>query len=229
MNTEMIKVFLVGGAVRDFLIGKKSKDLDFVVTANSFDEMKEFVKGLGCRICQEAEKYGTIRAIHPVHGGVDFALPRKDENCDGRHCTTVPTTSIVEDMARRDFTMNAIAVECDRNLNPDFGSMIDPFDGVGAINRKEIAFVGNAQQRIAEDSLRVLRAIRFSVTMGFEMTEETAEAVRMATVGAEVSSDRIFTEMNKMATVDNVAMVAAMVKSEKIGLFSRVKTVFSGK
>lgn len=225
----MTKIYLVGGAVRDHLRGKKSNDLDFVITANSFTEMREFVEGLGCRICQESEKYGTIRAIHPVYGGVDFAMPRKDENCDGRHCTTTPTNSIVDDMARRDFTMNAIAVECDHDLTPNFEMMVDPFDGAGAIKRREIEFVGNAEQRIAEDSLRILRAIRFSVTMGFEMTDETSEAVRMASVGDEVSSDRIFTEMNKMASVDNVAMVAAMVKSEKVHLFSRVKMVFSGK
>ena len=227
----MTKVFLVGGAVRDYFLGAKSKDLDFVVMADNFTSMTKFVEAHGCKIVQSKYDFGTIRAIHPVFGGVDFALPRADFEHDGRNCKTAPVQTIEQDLARRDFTMNAIAVMCGDDhdwLTPQWGNVVDPFGGVGAIAKKEIRFVGNAAQRIAEDELRILRAMRFSVTLGFAMSIETADAVMNGEVTNKVSADRIFTELNKMSEKDAVATVSALVKFNKVALLNRVKMTFSG-
>ena len=228
----MTKVFLVGGAVRDNFLGTKSKDLDFVVMAKDFASMTELVTANGCRVVQSKPEFGTIRAIHPTLGGVDFALPRADSEHDGRKCKTEQVQTIEQDLARRDFTMNAIAVMCgDENdwLTPQWDNVVDPFDGMGAIARKEIQFVGNASERIAEDELRILRAMRFSVTLGFTMSKETADAVMVGEVTNKVSADRIFTELNKMSEKDSVATVLTLVKFKKENLLTRLKVTFSGK
>jgi tRNA nucleotidyltransferase (CCA-adding enzyme) len=159
----VIESYRVGGCVRDAILGVKSKDVDCAVEAPSFDAMKEWIVGRGGQIFLEKPEFLTIRA--KVGGeAMDFVLCRKDgAYSDARHPDAVEIGTIFDDLGRRDFTMNAIA---QRENDKAF---IDPFRGADDIAAKLIRTVGSAVDRFSEDALRLLRAMRFSITMGFRL------------------------------------------------------------
>lgn len=221
-NLTKPKIYLVGGAVRDQLLGIKSKDLDYVIETSSYDEAREVILSLGCKIVQEAIKYNVFRAIHPKLGGVDFALPRADFNQDGRQSETKVVSSIEEDLARRDFTMNAMAIECNQNLEP-VGDLIDPFGGQEDIKSGHVKFVGNPYERIVEDELRVLRALRFCVTKMFILDYKTRYAITATRLSDKVSNERIFEELNKMFAVNNLHTIITLVQNNQDYLLNRIK------
>lgn len=200
-----IRLFLVGGAVRDYLINEnvRPKDFDFSVEAHSFDQMREWLVSEGFTIFLETPQYLTIRAKLPRDWSFagfemsgltyDFVLCRRDgAYSDGRRPDEVVPGSIFDDLSRRDFTMNAIAID-------KGGYLIDPFSGAQDIQDGLIRCVGSID-RLKEDGLRVLRAIRFYVQTGFDLHEdidafisspECLEFIR------NVSLDRVRDEIHK--------------------------------
>lgn len=203
--------FEVGGAVRDSLMGLSSKDVDFSVVAQAglfadaataFAALEDHLKGQGFKIFESRAEFLTIRAQvaagHPLQARTkvaDFVLARKDgPYSDGRRPDWVKPGTLHDDLSRRDFTSGAIAKCID-------GTLIDPFNGAQDIQDRKLRFVGNAQDRVAEDGLRVLRCFRFEVTKGFSMDEE-AWQVCTSPFGAEmlskVSAERVREELNKM-------------------------------
>lgn len=159
----MPKFFVVGGFVRDELLGVKSKDIDFAVEAGSFDEMRQAILDKGGSIFLETPEYLTIRARLPKVSGADFVLCRKDgKYVDGRHPESVEVGTIMDDLARRDFTMNAIAKTEDCEY-------LDPFKGKVDIDARLIRCVGEPIERFQEDYLRMLRALRFAITKNFDL------------------------------------------------------------
>lgn len=187
--------YQVGGSVRDALMGLVSKDIDYAVEAVSFDAMRDAILQRGGEIFLETPKFFTIRAKVPTLGACDFVLCRIDgAYADGRHPETVTVGTIYDDLARRDFTMNAIAKRED-------GRIIDPYHGVGDITAKRIIAVGLPSERFTEDGLRMLRAIRFAITKGFIidyaihvlLADETFFLPRLT----GVSQERIREELHK--------------------------------
>lgn len=174
---SQVKIYLVGGAVREIIRGfpEKVKDWDFAVEAKSFDQMRFWLKINGFEIFVETPQYMTIRARAPKgyeFAGIDmtgktfdFALCRTDgEYSDGRRPDSVEVATLATDLSRRDFTMNAIAMDSE-------GTIIDPFDGKTDIENDLIRLVGGVE-RLREDPLRMLRAIRFSIQLDFYMDDE---------------------------------------------------------
>jgi len=160
----MAKFYIVGGYVRDKLLGVKSKDIDYSVEAGSFDAMRQAILDRGGEIFLETPEYFTIRARVPEVGAADFVLCRKDgQYGDHRRPDKVEMGTLYDDLARRDFTMNAIAID------EETGEYVDPFYGQTDIQMGVIRCVGQAEDRFREDALRLLRAVRFSFTkhMGF--------------------------------------------------------------
>lgn len=165
---EDVKLYMVGGYVRDMLMGLTAKDLDYAVEAPSYFAMKEYIIANNYTIFEERPQFQTIRASHPNLGHVDFVLCRKERDYqDGRRPSEVEIGDIYDDLARRDFTINAIAIDVD-----DIECKIDPYDGQGDIKRKLIRCVGDTESRFTEDSLRLLRAFRFAITKGFKLSFE---------------------------------------------------------
>ena len=219
----MPNIYLVGGAVRDHYLGLKYKDLDYVIVGlNNFEELKNFVRDLGCKIVVSTPQYGAVRAIHPSQGGVDFVLPRLDFNQDGRQSKVKFVQSIEEDLARRDFKMNAMALEVDTELYGT-GNLIDPFNGIQYIQKGIISFVGNPYERIAEDELRILRAVRFAITKNFKLDDFTEVAILGTIISDKVSSDRIFSELNKMFQVSNTKTLKLLEELNLMYILDRVK------
>jgi len=173
------RIFEVGGCVRDAMLGVPTKDVDFAVEAESFDAMRAWIQDQGFHIWQERPEFLTIRAsvakTHPLRErtkDADFVLCRSDsEGSDGRRPDSVQPASILADLERRDFTINAMAIDCET------GVLLDPHGGQEDLARKVLRFVGDPQVRIQEDALRILRALRFAHTKGFTLAGETARAV----------------------------------------------------
>lgn len=203
-----IRFFRVGGCVRDAILGIPTKDIDFAVEAPSFDAMAEAVVARCTKVFTDdngfvGEKFFTIRGLDPELGAVDFTLCRFDgPSSDGRHPDFVGHGDIFSDLTRRDFTVNAMAIDEDGNL-------IDPHGGQADIEARIIRFVGNSEDRLREDALRAFRALRFSITKDFEMTKGTVVAIKA--MGPEdfdaVSTDRIRDEMFKMFSTDTKASI----------------------
>lgn len=153
-----INFYLVGGAVRDRLLGLEPKDLDYAVEAPSFSAMIREIENRGGKIFLESPEYGTVRAKLPELGTADYVLCRKDGYySDGRRPDSVAPGTLMDDLKRRDFTINAMALD-------ENGSLVDYFNGKNdLLYNKVIRCVGDAKDRFKEDSLRMLRALRFSI------------------------------------------------------------------
>lgn len=225
----MIQIFEVGGCVRDAIYNQihgtdiQSKDVDFTVLADSYDAMRQYLVDQGFNIWLENPEFVTIRAGVPKHlplyertHDADFVLARKDgKYTDGRRPDSVEAGTLLDDLARRDFKCNAIAV------NVVDGTVHDPFNGYEDIARRELNFVGNPRERIEEDGLRVLRAYRFAVTKGFSLSEPTRMALR-SSVAIEklacVSVDRIRDELEKMLQFNTLATMDVLYYDMHPGL-----------
>lgn len=185
------KFYKVGGYVRDKLLNVKSKDIDYAVEADSYDVMKEAILARNGVIFLEKPEYQTIRAKVGSEAA-DFVLCRKESHySDGRRPDSVEQGSLHDDLSRRDFTMNAIAEAED-------GTLIDPFGGRRDIERGLIRCVGLAYIRFEEDSLRMLRAIRFAITKQFSLERDIIRCFgngallnRLSNVSEERKSDEL--------------------------------------
>lgn len=204
----MNRIFKVGGVVRDALLGQVSKDVDFAVECESFDAMRQHILNKSGKIFLETPDKFTIRANIPVLGSADFVLCRKDgPYSDGRRPDFVEPGTILDDLARRDFTMNAIAIDCET------GEMLDPHDGQKDIKEKVIRAVGNPWKRLAEDRLRILRAVRFAVTKHFVLDGPLFYAIKEIVehegmdAFQSTSTERIREELFKMFAADTVASI----------------------
>lgn len=219
-----IKFYLTGGAVRDSLLGIHSKDLDFSVEAPSYDAMRSAIieRCGGNPDCVKVEKpeFATIRAVDPKLGGVDFVLCRQDGYySDGRRPDSVLPGTLHDDLARRDFTVNAIA-------RADDGSLIDPFGGAEDLKHKLLRCVGDTEKRMTEDALRILRAIRFSIIKGFTLDWKLLEFISRkssADLLANVSIERIREELLKCFEFDTLTTLRFLEEFSfiKRAIFSR--------
>lgn len=190
--------YRVGGCVRDEIIGKQPKDVDYAVECYSFEDMSKAILARGGRIFKMNPEHFSIRAQVPKLGACDYTLTRKEgPYSDGRHPDWVKVGTIYDDLARRDFRMNAIAQRED-------GTLIDPHNGMEDIKNRKIQCVGDAHQRITEDKLRAFRAVRFAVTMGFSIDPHITSAIAGLQIKDfdSVSSERIYEEMDKMFSYD---------------------------
>lgn len=185
------KAYLVGGAVRDALMGKEPSDWDLTTNATPEQVMSIFHKVIPTGIA-----HGTV-TVHFMKEEIEVTTFRTESDySDGRHPDKVEYTgNIEEDLSRRDFTMNAIAVSIKD------GSLVDPFDGQGDIKKKIIRTVGNPYERFSEDGLRPVRAVRFSAQLGFEIEKETFKAIsdpKILAVTKNISVERFRDELMKL-------------------------------
>lgn len=190
---KKIETYYVGGCVRDELMGIKPKDIDIAIVAPSYAAMKNYIESTGATIFLETPEFFTIRASSTIHGAVDYVLCRKDGVYrDGRHPDSVEMGTIHDDLARRDFTVNAIA------KNTKTGEIIDPYHGQIAIERKLIRAVGDPVERFTEDKLRMYRAIRFAITKKFDLDYFVQRAMEDIPIKEnEISADRVREELAK--------------------------------
>lgn len=242
-----MKMFEVGGCVRDWILGTPSKDIDFTVVLDKYDwnpigglefnkyqTMVNILEKQGFKLFRDDDgkvigsEFFTARGkfpkSHPTYSNMaaDFVLARKESGySDGRHPDTVEVGTLEDDLKRRDFTCNAIA----RDMR---GNLIDPHNGQLDIQRRIIRAVGDPLERLTEDPLRALRAIRFAVTKGFlidpNLRAAMSEPLVIEGVASHVADERICEELSKMFQKDTVASL--LILSDFPALMS---AAFSGR
>lgn len=188
LNDYGYSAHVVGGCVRDMLLGYEPKDWD--ITTNA---LPEEVKKIFPRTYDTGLKHGTITVLHEGMLAEITTWRRDVHYTDHRHPDCVQfSQDLTEDLKRRDFTMNAMAYHPHQGLT-------DPFDGVSDIKAGLIRCVGNPMERFSEDALRMLRAIRFSAQLGFAIAPDTLNAIKKLSDDLRyVSRERVSAELNKM-------------------------------
>lgn len=181
------EAWCVGGSLRDLLLGHPHSDYDIATSATPEQVQKLFRRTVGVGI-----KYGTVGVLDRKRQLHEVTTFRRDVVTDGRHAVVAYGASLEEDLARRDFTINAIA------YHPIRREWRDPFHGAADLERRLIRAVGEPAQRFQEDYLRILRAVRFAARFGFEIDPRTWEAARAAAPGlAQLSAERVRDEWFK--------------------------------
>lgn len=195
LNTAGYECFMVGGCVRDFLLEKTPNDVDFTTNATP-DEMKECFKDFN--VIETGIKHGTLTVI-VNHTPYEITTYRIDgEYLDNRRPESVMfVKDIKNDLARRDFTINAIA------YNPSVG-FVDCFNGMKDLKDRVIRCVNEPRQRLKEDALRILRALRFSAVLDYKIEPETEKACfELSHLLKNISAERTVIELFKTIVQPN--------------------------
>ena len=193
LKKDGFDAYLVGGCVRDLLLGVEPKDWDIATLANPKQIQKIFPKSF----CDN--EFGTVNVE-----GVEITPFRTEEKyTDKRHPDSVKwVKTIEEDLSRRDFTINAIAI---RIQNSEF-RILDLFNGREDIKNKIVKAVGDANKRFSEDALRMMRAVRFSVQLGFAINSKTQQAIKENKgLLKAISKERIRDEFLKIIISSNAS------------------------
>ena len=182
--------YLVGGCVRDFLLGKEPSDFDITTSALPEETMAVFAAD---RVIPTGLQHGTVTVLHDGMAAEITTYRTETTYADGRHPDSVSfSRDLGDDLCRRDFTVNAMAMDA-------AGSIVDLYGGRVDLDAKIIRAVGDPTLRFTEDALRILRAFRFAAKLGFAIEKNTLNAaIALAPRLALVSRERVFAELEKL-------------------------------
>ncbi len=200
-----IRLFEVGGSIRDALMGNDNPpDRDFCAESpEGWEALLAWCHANMERVFLVTPEFFTVRGRMSNGDSIDIVMCRKDgASSDGRHPDTVEPGTLLDDLTRRDFTVNAMAREVDPGTLVPMGNLIDPFGGRRALLNRRLKCVGETSQRLEEDGLRVLRAVRFAVTKDLVPELSLSRSLHSSHwwdfVALTVSVERIREELNKM-------------------------------
>lgn len=207
LKTGGVEARFVGGCVRNAVLGREIDDIDVAVSAPP-DAVMRALATAKIKVVPTGLKHGTVTAI--LEGRpYELTTLRRDVETDGRHAVVAFTDDWLEDAARRDFTFNALYAD------PD-GTLYDPFDGRADLAQHKVRFIGDADQRIVEDRLRVMRFFRFHAWYGKAPIDRVGfqACVRHAGVLGSLSAERVAKELLRLlAAPDPVDAIEAMSKA----------------
>lgn len=191
-----LETYVVGGYVRDILLKRPSKDVDFVCIGSGIDLAQEVAKALGPRVKVTVFKnFGTAQIV--TDGlELEFVGARKESYRAESRKPVVEDGTLEDDQKRRDFTINALAISLNKN---SFGELVDPFNGVGDLKKKIIRTPLDPVITFSDDPLRMMRAVRFASQLNFDIEAGTFEALTSQAGRLKiVSAERIIDELNKI-------------------------------
>ena len=198
---EYGKGYIVGGAIRDILLGLKPKDVDFA-TNLSYETLKTLFSEYTPK--ETGKSFGVLRIRI---NNIDYEIAKFREDIYGKEEKVSFVDDIKNDLARRDFTINAMAYN-------EIDGIIDLYGGQKDIENRIINFVGNAEERIIEDPLRVLRAFRFMSRLNFSLSENTIEAIKkQKSLLNGIPKERITIEFSKLLLGDNIKNTLTLMKN----------------
>lgn len=186
--------YIVGGALRDACLGREIKDWDIATSARPQDVLKLFPRAI-----ETGVKYGTV-TLYGTHHNIEITTLRKeDKYVDGRRPERIAfVQDIFQDLMRRDFTMNAMAWNCEKE------EWIDPHHGLTDLHQKKLRCVGDPIERFEEDALRIIRALRFQGEYGLTMEPSLSKAIAShKQLVEQLSSERVGSEIDKMCLNGN--------------------------
>lgn len=210
------EIYAVGGAVRDELIGIESKDLDLLIRQVSVEDLTNILSKYGtCNIVGESFGVFKFKAFD-AEDDIDIAIPRTEKKSGEGHKGFIvdadPNITLKQDMKRRDFTMNALAMDCT-------GTIIDYFKGQLDIQRKNIRMVD--KKAFSEDPLRMLRAVQFSARFDFDIEKSTADEIRLNVKDfGQISKERVLIELEKI--VEKGDCFKGLGALSELGLHSKI-------
>ncbi len=195
-------VMLVGGCVRNYLNNEQIGDIDLATTLTPGEVIKKLAN-TNFKVLKTGIDHGTL-TLQQDKEIFEITTLREDVSTDGRHAKVSFTNNWEKDSNRRDFTINAIYL--DQN-----GKIFDPQNGRRDLKEKKIKFIGNPQQRIEEDYLRIIRFLRFSIQYkNFEKDKDTIKIIKKNIPGIlKLSKERIFSEIIKITKLSNLSEVAS--------------------
>lgn len=203
LQSENIEAYLVGGCVRDLLLGHAPHDYDITVNCSPEQIISMFEHVIPTGIA-----HGTVTVLQDDMP-IEITQMRSDgDYIDHRHPVSVtPTTSLAEDLKRRDFTVNAMTMDINGNIT-------DLFGGISDLKNKKIVAVGQPSVRYNEDALRILRCFRFASQLEFDIEEETlSSALNLAHLLPSVSVERIYHELGLLLCGKNPAVIQPLILS----------------
>ena len=182
------ETYAVGGCVRDSILGRIPNDWDITTSA-----LPEQIKAVFKRTVDTGIEHGTVTVLIDKEAFEVTTYREDNEYTDFRHPSSVEfVKSLTEDLKRRDFTINAMAYN-----NED--GLVDPFNGLKDLEDKIVRCVGDPMERFSEDALRMLRAVRFSAQLSFDIDHDTREAIKLLSFTLKhISAERICTELVKL-------------------------------
>ena len=205
------RLYIVGGAVRDYLLGRPNSDYDFCTDAKPEEVIPMFR-----RVIPTGIKHGTVTVLFKGESFEVTTFRTEGAYSDQRHPDSVTfVTDLTEDLSRRDFTVNAFAADC---LD---GSIIDLFDGMKDLKSKTIRAIGIPRERFEEDALRLMRLARFCSKLGFEPDSETKQAASQLSASiTNVSQERIYDELSKILMTEKPTVGLRLL--EDIGVLEHI-------
>lgn len=195
-NSTGLETYVVGGYVRDILLKRDSKDIDFVCVGSGIALAEAVAKSLGPSVKVNVfRNFGTAQI---VHGDLDleFVGARKESYRTDSRKPSVEDGTLDDDQKRRDFTINALAISLNRT---SFGDLVDPFNGVDDLRKKILRTPLDPEVTFSDDPLRMMRAVRFASQLGFDIEADTFAALASQAERLKiVSGERIIDELNKI-------------------------------
>lgn len=200
---------MVGGCVRDALLGRQIIDIDLACSLPP-EESKVRLEAAGVKVIPTGLKHGTLTAVVNNHT-FEITTLRQDVETDGRHAKVAFIDDWLADAERRDFTFNALYLDGD-------GSLYDPCDGLKDLEARRVRFIGDADQRIQEDALRILRFFRFAAQIGQGRLDPVglAACVRNRDLIEQLSGERLAQEIFKILQAENLVPILKVMADEDI-------------
>ncbi|QOY36237.1 CBS domain-containing protein [Anaerobacillus isosaccharinicus] len=207
------RAYMIGGIVRDLVIGRQNDDIDIVVEGDGIYFAKLLANSLGGSV-RVHEKFGTATWKHLSGLKIDITSARTEYYEYPSALPTVEMSSLREDLLRRDFTINAMALQINKS---NFGKLIDFFHGYKDIDEKKVKILYNLS--FVEDPTRILRAVRFEQRFGFEMDKQTLELAQISVDKiSSTSKPRLAHELNKLLMEENP--VEAICRLQELGVLN---------
>ncbi len=210
--------YLVGGCVRDMILGVQPNDWDICTSALP-DEVRALFEKTVCT----GIKHGTVTVMMGKHPVEVTTFRAESEYIDHRHPKSVSfVLDLNTDLSRRDFTMNAMAISAE-------GIISDPFGGMEDIKNRLIRCVGVPEERFEEDALRMFRALRFSARLGFEIEEKTLAAIKSrAGYAASISAERVRDELEKLLLTKCPEKLATVLETGLLSVYAAPAQLSAG-
>ncbi len=214
-----LETYVVGGYVRDLILNKKlKKDIDIMCVGSGIDLAIQVQKRINPNMKVNIfKRYGTAM-INYENYQIEFVGSRRESYSKDSRNPNVEYGSFIDDMLRRDFTINTLAVSLNKE---NYGELVDTFNGIKDIDRKVIVTPKNPDKTFSDDPLRMLRAVRFSSQLGFNIDDNTRKSIKEYSQRLEIlSPERIADEVNKILMSNNPSV--GFIELEKLNLLKYI-------